>query len=268
MATARATSRPPRDLVDNLPERSYLFLEHLLGSGEVSPYRSHTGDHRSFLVIAGRVRLDFLDEIGSIRSLYYARLQGWHALPGSVYRFASDTSTETTVLEAGTEHGWTAEGSRPERLGPGLGGQACPELSSYTVSKPWGHEVWYTENLVDPRYALKQIHMRAGQQSSLQSHQYKTETNYVIEGEATVLNGAPAPDDPTTPIDVLRLPRAVHQARSGWSSPPGVLHRVIARSEYTSVEVSTPELDDVIRWADDTGRASGWIDTEHVRSRW
>ena len=51
---------------------------------------------------------------------------------------------------------------------------------------------------------------------------------------------------------------------SGWSSPPGELHRVIARRDYTAIEVSTPELDDVIRWQDDTGRGHGRIESEHA----
>lgn len=46
-----------------------------------------------------------------------------------------------------------------------------------------------------------------------------------------------------------------------------MLHRVIAESDYTSVEVSTPELDDVIRWADDTNRGNGRIEVEHVGAR-
>ena len=48
------------------------------------------------------------------------------------------------------------------------------------------------------------------------------------------------------------------------NAPPGELHRVIARCDYTAIEVSTPELDDVIRWQDDTGRGHGRIESEHT----
>jgi hypothetical protein len=114
---------------------------------------------------------------------------------------------------------------------------------------------------------MKQIHMTQGNQSSLQSHQYKAETNYVIDGEATVLNGRIAPDDLHTRIDPDTLPRSVRGPLTGWTSAPRVLHRVIARSDYTSIEVSTPQLDDVIRWQDDTGRTNGRIDAEHQAVR-
>ena len=55
------------------------------------------------------------------------------------------------------------------------------DISSYRVDKPWGHELWLELN---EHYAYKLIHMKAGFQSSLQWHEKKVETNYVIEGEA------------------------------------------------------------------------------------
>ena len=54
-------------------------------------------------------------------------------------------------------------------------------VSNYRVEKPWGHELWLELN---EYYAYKLIHMKAGNQSSLQSHASKYETNYVILGEA------------------------------------------------------------------------------------
>ena len=58
------------------------------------------------------------------------------------------------------------------------------DISSYRVEKPWGYELWLELN---EHYAYKLIHMNAGYQSSLQWHEKKVETNYVIEGEAEVL---------------------------------------------------------------------------------
>ncbi|MGW3346161.1 hypothetical protein ACWDA3_22870 [Nonomuraea rubra] len=244
-----------RDLVDGLTERRYLFVEHRLEASGGTPMLTHPGDYRSFLVIGGAVLLEHQDRLGRVRSRVCQRLQGWHAVPASVYRFENATAEPATVLEAGSVTGGTGEAGAAAE---------CLELSGYRVNKPWGYEIWYTENLPERRYALKQIHMTAGHRSSLQSHRHKAETNYVIEGSATVLNGAPAPDDPDTGIDVAALPAAVHAAGTGWSSAPNVLHRVIADSAYTSIEVSTPELDDVIRWADDTGRSHGRITSEHA----
>ena len=55
------------------------------------------------------------------------------------------------------------------------------DVSSYRVEKPWGYELWLELNEF---YAYKLIHMKKGFKSSLQWHEKKVETNYVIEGEA------------------------------------------------------------------------------------
>jgi hypothetical protein len=270
MATPQTSARTVKDLVDSLPTRHYLFVEHELRSGDHGSWRSQIQDYRSFLVIAGQVRLEYFGEDGRERSKTYGHLQGWHAPPGAVFRFSveaggtPDAAEAVLLLEAGTVAGDVKQVDQAETARPGIAARPCADVDDYTVNKPWGHEVWYTQNLSEPGYALKQIHMTAGSQSSLQSHEHKTETNYVIDGEATVLNGALAPDDLAATIDTATLPRAVYRHRTGWSSAPRVLHRVIAQLDYTSVEVSTPELDDVIRWADDTGRKHGRIDAEHL----
>ena len=123
-------------------------------------------------------------------------------------------------------------------------------LSTYTVNKPWGHEKWMELNEF---YAYKLIHMKAGNQSSLQLHEKKVEANYVIEGTAEVLleneDGV--------------LESQIFEAGSGWVVPVGRKHRVIAKTDYTALEVSTPHLDDVVRFQDDANRPSGRIDTEH-----
>lgn len=260
------TIRPARttDLAHDLSAPPYLFVEHELLPGTGSPYRSHPEDLRTLLVIGGRVRLEVLTPDGdTVRD--YGLLTGWHALPGATYRFRAEGDAAAVVVEAGTVTGPTYETEhRPQPAGS-TGG--CTDVDGYRVDKPWGHEVWYTQNLDDPPYALKQIHMTAGHRSSLQSHRQKVETNYVVAGQACVLNGVPAPADPRAVIDVASLPRTVHARRSGWSSAAGVLHRVIAETDYTSVEVSTPELDDVIRWADDTDRGDGRIAVEHAGAR-
>ncbi|MEV1154508.1 hypothetical protein AB0J27_03735 [Micromonospora chokoriensis] len=255
---------PPKNLAHDLPQAPYLFVEHELVLGASSPYRCHPGDHRSFIVIGGRVRVESRHADGSGHR-EYGYLRGWHAEPGATYRFAQVGVEPAVVVEAGSTTGPVHE-SWDVPVSPTTAAH-CRDVDSYRVDKPWGHEVWYTNNLGDIPYALKQIHMTAGHQSSLQSHQQKVETNYVVDGQATVLNGTLAPGDTDAVIDTDALPRAVHARRSGWSSAANVLHRVIAESDYTSVEVSTPELDDVIRWADDTNRGNGRIEVEHVGAR-
>ncbi|MCO5968405.1 cupin domain-containing protein [Actinoallomurus soli] len=267
MRTTEVTTRYGRisRLADQAAAGAYLFAEHTIDPGQATPFRTHARDHRTFVVIQGRVRLDTARDDGATESAVYDHLSGWHALPGCVYRIVGAGAGPAVVIEAGSVLGETREATGPDI--PDAVACRCPDVSDYTVHKPWGSEVWYTQNLPDVPYALKRIRMTEGHQSSLQSHRQKLETNYVIEGEATVLSGAMAPDDLTAVIDVGSLTTTVHRPRSGWTNPPGELHRVIARTDYTSIEISTPELDDVIRWQDDAGRGHGRIDSEHVGGR-
>jgi len=124
------------------------------------------------------------------------------------------------------------------------------DISSYRVEKPWGYELWLELN---EHYAYKLIHMNAGYQSSLQWHEKKVETNYVIEGEAEVLLEK---DDGT-------MESRSYKAGDGWCVPLKTKHRVIATTDYTALECSTAHLNDCIRFADVSDRGSGKIKTEH-----
>jgi len=143
-------------------------------------------------------------------------------------------------------------------------------LSTYRVDKPWGWERWYTQNLDGfSIYSLKLIHMDRGHRSSLQSHEVKSETNYIIRGKAQVLYGLQAPpasESTKQVIDTAKLKSRICAIGDGWSNKVMELHRVVAYETYDAVEISTPELDDVIRWQDDTGRKHGRIDVEHRQS--
>lgn len=123
-------------------------------------------------------------------------------------------------------------------------------VSTYRVEKPWGYEIWLELNEF---YVYKIIHMEQGNRCSLQSHDFKYETNFVIEGEAEVF----LEDDNGV------MQSQVYTVGQGWSVPIGRKHRVFAKTSYTALEVSTPHLDDVIRYQDDTERTSGKIDSEH-----
>ena len=124
------------------------------------------------------------------------------------------------------------------------------DLSNYRVEKPWGYELWLELNEF---YAFKLIHMKKGNKSSLQWHDRKIEANYVIAGEAEVL----------LEDDEKNLQSHIFKAGSGWVVPVQRKHRVIAITDYTALEGSTPHLDDVVRFQDDAKRPSGKIDSEH-----
>lgn len=131
-------------------------------------------------------------------------------------------------------------------------------LSEYTVTKPWGEERWVELN---DTYAMKVIQMKAGERSSLQSHNYKVETNIVIEGRAIVeiFPEGKTEDGTFNHGIVLNITEG-----EGWSVPAGIVHRVKAVTDYKAIEVSSPHLLDVIRHEDDTGRKDGKVDGEHI----
>jgi oxalate decarboxylase/phosphoglucose isomerase-like protein (cupin superfamily) len=106
---------------------------------------------------------------------------------------------------------------------------------------------------LNEHYAYKLIHMKAGNQSSLQWHEKKVETNYVIEGEAEVI----------LQNEDGSLESRTYKPGQGWCVPLKTKHRVIAKTDYTALECSTAHLNDCIRFEDDNDRGSGKIETEH-----
>ena len=62
-----------------------------------------------------------------------------------------------------------------------------------------------------------------------------------------------------------KMESKIYEVGSGWTVPLNRKHRVIAIESYTALEVSTPHLNDVIRYEDDTNRTSGKIDSEHKK---
>jgi mannose-6-phosphate isomerase-like protein (cupin superfamily) len=112
-----------------------------------------------------------------------------------------------------------------------------------TVEKPWGHELIWA--LTDG-YCGKLLFVRAGESLSLQYHEVKDESWYVLEGRARaelgVLDGELAEQE-IGPGDAFHF-------------RPGTVHRVTAIEDIRILEVSTPHLDDVVRLEDRYGRAS------------
>jgi mannose-6-phosphate isomerase len=109
------------------------------------------------------------------------------------------------------------------------------------VEKPWGSELLVAET---PKYALKDIRLNKGTRSSLQSHVRKLETILVMDGSIEL---------ETWNANGERLCEA-YQSGQAYTIPPGTRHRVSASEDCRLIEVSTPDLDDVIRHEDDFGR--------------
>jgi quercetin dioxygenase-like cupin family protein len=111
------------------------------------------------------------------------------------------------------------------------------------VEKPWGHELWWAQT---ERYVGKLLHVKAGHQLSLQYHERKDETIHLWSGEMKLAlderNGA-------------GLAEHVMKAGDSYHVRPGVVHRMIALTDCDVLEVSTPEVEDVVRLEDAYGRA-------------
>ena len=125
---------------------------------------------------------------------------------------------------------------------PNLGGADRFASEPQKLEKPWGHELIFA---VTDRYAGKLLFVRAGESLSLQFHNVKDESWYVVAGRARLELGAPGE---------RMLVSEVVGPRASFRLPPGTVHRVSALEDTTIFEVSTPELDDVVRLEDRYGR--------------
>jgi mannose-6-phosphate isomerase len=107
------------------------------------------------------------------------------------------------------------------------------------IEKPWGYELIWART---GHYCGKLLFIREGEQLSLQFHKRKDETIYVHQGRIEIELGEDAE------------PQVV-EAGAAFRIPPGLVHRWRALEDTLVLEVSTPELDDVVRLEDRYGRA-------------
>ena len=111
------------------------------------------------------------------------------------------------------------------------------------VEKPWGWELIWAQA---EAYVGKVLFIRAGESLSLQFHREKDESWYVESGRAKLELG-------DTGNAVLNT--EVVAVGACFRFRPGTVHRVTALEDTTILEVSTPQLDDVVRLEDAYGRA-------------
>jgi quercetin dioxygenase-like cupin family protein len=116
-----------------------------------------------------------------------------------------------------------------------------PEHLPTRIEKPWGYEIWWAWT---DQYVGKILHVRAGHRLSVQYHERKDETSYVLRGKLTLYKGATADTLVTTPV----------AEGSQWRNLPGEIHTIEAIEDADVLEVSTPHLDDVVRLSDSYGR--------------
>ncbi len=112
------------------------------------------------------------------------------------------------------------------------------------VDKPGGHELWWA---LTERYAGKILHVRKGESLSLQYHEVKAET-ILIQAGRLLFETRPGGEQG-------ELRRIEMEPGDVFHITPGTLHRMTALTDCDILEVSTPELDDVVRLEDRYGRA-------------
>jgi mannose-6-phosphate isomerase len=109
------------------------------------------------------------------------------------------------------------------------------------MSKPWGSELWFAHT---DRYAGKILRVRAGCRLSVQYHEAKDETSYVLSGRVIVSQGS-----------VDRMTTRELGPGESWRNPPLLVHTLEAVEDSEIIEVSTPQVEDVVRLEDRYGRA-------------
>ncbi len=110
------------------------------------------------------------------------------------------------------------------------------------TEKPWGFELLFAHT---PKYAGKVIFVKKGHRLSLQYHEKKDESMYIYQGKVRIeIEGSDG-----------RMVSKIAPPGYSIRIPPLTKHRLEAIEDTTLLEVSTPELEDVVRVEDDYGRA-------------
>jgi mannose-6-phosphate isomerase len=110
------------------------------------------------------------------------------------------------------------------------------------IEKPWGLEEVIE---INDKYMVKKLTMFAGHRCSLQYHNIKKETIFILSGVLKIIQG--------TSQDALE--HKIYRAGDSITIPPGLIHRMESIEDSIYLEASTPEMEDVVRLADDYQRS-------------
>jgi len=123
-------------------------------------------------------------------------------------------------------------------------GDTKRRVKTRIVKKPWGFELIYA---VTEKYVGKVLHVNKGESLSLQFHHVKDETIHIQKGKIRFL---------TAPNPETKLQEHILEVGMSFHITPKMVHRMEALEDTDILEVSTPELDDVVRLEDRYGRNS------------
>ena len=125
---------------------------------------------------------------------------------------------------------------------PNLGGLDAWAFEPRRVDKPWGYElIWAATD----DYVGKLLFVRAGESLSLQFHRQKDESWLIHSGRAKLELGS---------AGTAVLNEEVVGPGASFRFRPGTVHRITALEDTTILEVSTAQLEDVVRLEDRYGR--------------
>ncbi|MBU3606129.1 cupin [Polynucleobacter sp. MWH-Creno-3A4] len=110
------------------------------------------------------------------------------------------------------------------------------------IEKPWGREEVIE---INDKYMVKKLTMWAGHRCSLQYHNIKKETIYVLSGVLKIIQG----------LSQDQLIEKLYYAGDTITIAPGLIHRMEGVEDSVYLEASTPEMGDVVRLMDDYQRA-------------
>ena len=228
---------------------------------------------RTFYILTGQASIETQRLGGGIDDFSLVAGQGILLPPDTRYKFSRGTDFTGVMVSASP-----SKKSLTQRIDQGTTQQDIPITGPVVLTgkkrviKPWGEEIWLTWTSL---YALKVLYIKPEQRLSLQFHRRKQETSWLYEGQADIQKGPM--------MDINAKEKALQEEIGGvdfsnwvkrkdagyvWTVRPYEAHRITAGKNLVKIiEVSTPELDDVVRLHDDNRRPSGRITEEHLHQQ-
>lgn len=109
------------------------------------------------------------------------------------------------------------------------------------IKKPWGKEEIIE---INEKYMVKKLTMWKEHRCSLQFHNHKKETVYVLSGKLRIVSGP----------NQNNLKEKIYLAGDSITISPGTVHRMEGVEDSVYLEASTAEMNDVVRLVDDYDR--------------
>lgn len=264
-----------KELIDK-NERYAVSVYTLLQGAELKKEKNY---FRAYYVLEGFVTVSLLNEENKSADIkMFKDGKGWLALPDQTQIIKAEVESKIFVITSSFALSDMEITDRANKT-PFASGK-IHELSDYTVNKPWGSEQWLVNTGV---FVFKGIKMNSGFECSLQLHEHKVEVNLLISGKARLIlgqsnevNGAIYSHykNGGNQVNFSMMANEVDAVKNnikpilvgsgeGWTAKPYEIHQVLSLDTYFALEVSTPEVDDIIRLKDLYNRPGGRIESEH-----